>query len=79
MKMSGLIRRTRVNPRRFTTSRMLPPLIASPDGTGHRGPEGHHSGPGYLFSGRLGEVVLCVPKVISGQSCRLRNTRSNYE
>lgn len=53
MRISGSIRRMGVNPRQLLFSRRSRPPIALPDGTGHRGPDAHHSGPGHCFLGGL--------------------------
>ncbi len=79
MKMSGLIRRTGVKSCRFIVSRASDPLIASPDGTGHRGPEGHHSGPGYLFPGGSTKSFYVFLRSFLEQPCRLPSNWRNYE
>jgi hypothetical protein len=64
MKMSGSIRRTGVEPRRFLASRQSRPLFALPDGTVRRGPDAHHSGPGSFFPCGPPKAFCTVPKSV---------------
>jgi len=67
MKISGLIRQTGRKPGRFVAGRQSPPQRARPDGTAHRRPDAHHSGPGLLSSVRSLEMSCTVPKPVPRQ------------